>query len=202
MQEEYRNHPATLAKDIADRNAKAAERNARTANRLGRWGWWQVRIAVRAIGLIAAILACATATRSIAQAPETCVAYMEAFASHKANRESIYSKHQHKIYNAYKRAQEAERAAWKSARACKSKDGEGWMRCNRGFDDIPDPKDDPNLRLAHKKKDLELEQDKKTFAQAILDIYDGPTSENNSVLWALVKQDIERCHRDGFPMPQ
>ena len=38
------------------------------------------------------------------------------------------------------------------------------MRCSRRFSDIPDTEDDPNYRLAHKKRDLELEQDKKTFA--------------------------------------
>lgn len=160
------------------------------------------RVVFAAVFTVAAILACATATKSIAQSPELCVAYMEAFASRNAARESIYAKHGDKIQAAYKRAKDAERAAWKSAHACESHDVESWKRCNRRFEAIPKAEDDPDYRLAYKKKDLELEQLEKTFHQSLLNIYDGPTSENHNVLWTLVDQDITRCHHGGFPMPR
>lgn len=202
MQVKLRSDLAALAKDIADRHAKAGKWNARAADRMEGWEWRKAGSAVPAVALMASILFCATPSGSIAQTPETCVAYMDAFASLKAERESIHSKHQGRITTAYKRAQEAERAARKSARACKSKDVEGWKRCNDRFSAIPDAEDDPNYRLAHEKRSLDLARAEQTFTREILEIYRGPTSKNESVLRALVKQDIERYHYNGFPMPQ
>ncbi|GEM_PF-6926610 len=56
MQAEYRSDLATLAKDIADRNTEAAERNARAVDRMARWGWWQIGIAIAAIGLATGLI--------------------------------------------------------------------------------------------------------------------------------------------------
>ena len=49
MRVEQRSDLATLAKDIADRNAEAADRMAR-------WGWWQAGVAVAAIGLATGLI--------------------------------------------------------------------------------------------------------------------------------------------------
>ena len=55
-QAEYRSGLATLAKDIADRNAEVADRSAGAADRMARWGWWQAGITVAAIGLATGLI--------------------------------------------------------------------------------------------------------------------------------------------------
>ena len=48
-QAEYRSDIAELAKEIATRNAEAADRMAR-------WGWWQMGVTLAAIGLAVGLI--------------------------------------------------------------------------------------------------------------------------------------------------
>ena len=58
----------------------------------------------------------------------------------------------------------------------------------------------PKLAVARRALEQALENAELTRNSKLRRAYDGPSSDNEEVLWMLIENDLEICHEDGFRM--
>ena len=165
---------------------------------------------------VAALVALAMPSLANAQTPETCVRYMEAYAALDTAKEQadsalqaakgklvepIHSQRDAALAALGKKPRRAKGERLEVFRAREKADFRARMRIARETREalmrITAPNSPENQAAVADHKSA-IDAARQAFTEAVLEAYDGPTSDNSGVMAKLLNADIARCHTMGF----